>query len=391
MISGNVAVNEAVLKVLQGVEFFILAGLNLVEFGKPCLCKVGSIVMVKMVFGFFFLFVSLTTFASNVSSNLTMKTWVNGVEGSDIKANAPAVLELQFYERVPKPDSENDSEGGIEEKLEEKPEGVSDRENENFVSESSALTGHDASDSSETEFVDVPLADFKNVAMKSMHLVMIKEDLSSFSHFHPVFDVNNQQFIIPLHLPMQLPDNADAVRAVSTPGNYLMYAEVESKKYGLITKGVSVRSEGEYTRRSLVADTLNSDGIYEVYLEGSDKVSTRGAGSKFEISTEKVSGEGGDLWRFLVTMKRFGDEGYAEVEALSPWLGMGGHAILISEKGTTPAEKVFEHFHSPLPKTGGKLSFNHFARGGLDVGLYKIWFQLRHEDIIYKVPLVMEI
>lgn len=340
--------------------------------------------MVKMVFGFFFLFVSLTTFASSVSSNLTMKTWLNGVEGADIKANAPTVLELQFYERVPKPDSENDSEG----ELEEESEKVSDRENKNFVPESSALTGHD---SSETEFVDVPLADFKNVAMKSMHLVMIKEDLSSFSHFHPVFDVNNQQFIIPLHLPMQLPDNADAVRAVSTPGNYLMYAEVESKKYGLITKGVSVRSEGEYTPRSLVADTLNSDGIYEVYLEGSDKVSTRGAASKFEISTEKVSGEGGDLWRFLVTMKRFGEEGYAEVETLSPWLGMGGHAILISEKGTTPDEKVFEHFHSPLPKTGGKLSFNHFARGGLDAGLYKIWFQLRHEDIIYKVPLVMEI
>lgn len=314
---------------------------------------------------------------SSFGSEIKLKTWINGNQTMNIVPGKPAVIELKFLQPIvseKQDDSESDAKNS----------------NQNSGELLNELSPEVTEELEDTEYQT--LDDFKNIAGKTMHLVMIKEDLSEFVHFHPVFDINSAQFLMPLHLPLNSPDNLDAEIAISSSGKYFVYAEVESKSMGLITKGTVLTATGEREEhREVVPSQREQDGSFDIYLDEQDQISAKGAPYLFRVKTEIVAGEGGDLWRFFITMTKKSKAGYQEVSKLSPWLKMGGHAILISKGGDVPSEKVFEHFHAPLPLEGGQLSFNHFARGGLQPGLYKIWFQLKYEDVVRKIPLVLKI
>ncbi len=294
------------------------------------------------------LYVFLMTFVTAVVSvqafaiELETKLWINGVENAEIEAGQPAVLELQFLLH----------------------------KEENKVE---------------------PLSDIKTVMGKTMHFVAIKNDLSEFAHFHPVYDTTSATFMTPIHLAMRSEDNFDAQKALPTAGGYHLYVETISKEYGLILRGLDYKTSGKATKLPLEIDEVNGQGIYQIYVDENNKKSTAGAKYRANISVRTLAGEGGDLVYIDLTLMQLDDNGqYMEVEKVQPWLGMGGHAIMISQKGETIADKVFAHYHAQRPEEGAQLKFNHFARGGFSEGVYKVWIQVKANDRVLKFPLAFE-
>ncbi|MCB0405555.1 MAG: hypothetical protein KDD51_12290 [Bdellovibrionales bacterium] len=234
---------------------------------------------------------------------------------------------------------------------------------------------------------ELVIKDIKTVMGKTMHLVVVKADLSSFAHFHPFFDPTTGIFQAPIHLPTAHPDNQDSLRAFPEAGEYLIYTEVKSTSKGILLHALDQKTAGEATFRPLHPDTPQADGIYVHYLDEKGQKAEAGARYRTEISISQTPGEGGDLFTFEFLLKEKTNSGYNEVESLQPWLMMGGHAILLSSHGETAKDRVFAHEHSGRPEKGGRLHFSYFARGGMAPDLYRMWMQFKHKGTVLTLPL----
>ncbi|MOA46612.1 hypothetical protein D3C78_1691440 [compost metagenome] len=98
--------------------------------------------------------------------------------------------------------------------------------------------------------------------------------------------------------------------------------------------------------------------------------------------------------------ERGADGRYRDVSALENWLGIGGHAVMIGERGAQVGDRVFVHLHAGH---GDDQHHGHhgaaaaaspvtFMAHGTEIppaGRYKLWVQLKHAGKILTVPFTL--
>jgi len=96
------------------------------------------------------------------------------------------------------------------------------------------------------------------------------------------------------------------------------------------------------------------------------------------------------LPKFYLQVEKMMDGKYVVVEDLQRWLGMGGHAVLASFKGSI--DKTFYHLHAFLPNSEpGEYIFPYDDHNNpLPQGRYKIWFQFKHSDRVFTAPFAFD-
>jgi hypothetical protein len=249
------------------------------------------------------------------------------------------------------------------------------------------------------------VTDFELVDQKFMHLVLISEDLEQFSHIHPYLNQETGQFSIALNTANDDPDNVDAADALLTSGKYFVF--VETKPAGALPETVSMdlTVQGDAPQSTLTPDPQLPNRTIVKYLDSDGQISQEGAPYKVEFM---VHGSGGNLMLMTSIFEKV-DAQYLAMTTLQPWLGMCGHALIVSAKGNTAAEKDFHHMHAMNGDHGGEhggghgsehatsdqcqnvLNFSPESGNPVSAGWYKIWVQFSHQNRVWTVPFVTEL
>lgn len=214
---------------------------------------------------------------------------------------------------------------------------------------------------------NTPLKELEIVHEKPFHLIMVRQDLSWFSHEHPTITAPGE-----LRLDFQFP----------TGGNYVLYGDFKPKdKKGEVIP-VALRVEGEAPKAiSLVKDKPGQpkkSEDYEVLLNYGAKLKS-GEATKLVFTVKKKS---------------------KPVQDIEAFLGAAGHLVGISQDTTRyihahpaghdpSAGHGSEHEgHMGLVKYGPALEFSSvFPKEGL----YKLWVQFQHQGKLQSVPFVVNV
>lgn len=237
--------------------------------------------------------------------------------------------------------------------------------------------------------------DFKIMHGKIMHMVILKSDLSTFKHIHPYFDPVTGRFFVMMNLPMQDPDNHDTTGIFKTPGMYMIMADVVIKGLGMRMAHYHLMVMGPEQEEKLVLDKTTSLKKIVKYFpkEGNPKY------YRATLEYEQKAGCGGSLVDFHLNLKKKTETGYADIDTILPWLGMGGHALIVSEgfmKGPMGTfDMAMGHIHSPgigldeRPLTSDFV-FSLFDNGRLFPGKTKAWFQVNDNGKVLKLPFTFD-
>jgi hypothetical protein len=241
---------------------------------------------------------------------------------------------------------------------------------------------------------------FMDMHEKPMHLIAVKSDLSSFSHFHPYHDMMSGDFSIRVNHANTDPDNLMTESVAMTPGDYYLFSEVMPMGTGMMA--MNRFQVSAYSARTILVPPDQNQLIPDLKL--GQKMATRylnqfgepgREGDEFKVTLEMELFPWCDFYlpKFYFTLYRLSEEGdYNAIEDFQDWLGMGGHAVLISAFGDTLKDKVFYHLHAFQPiATAGEFTFPyHDHEKALPEGTYKIWGQFKTRDQILTVPFVFE-
>jgi uncharacterized membrane protein len=198
------------------------------------------------------------------------------------------------------------------------------------------------------------LAGLDVVHTKKIHLIIVKKDLSTFDHVHP---------------EEEPPGRYSLSYIFKEPGSYLLFADVTPTGGGNQVFPVSV-TVGGHASPSLPLRVTEAGarliGDYRVALT----LSPYPAPSKDEVTLTFALSESGK-----------------PVTDLQPYLGAGGHCVILSEDG-----KDYLHSHPLEPDgatlTGPQVNFHtRFPRPGL----YKIWGQFKHRGKVLTADFVVRI
>ena len=91
-----------------------------------------------------------------------------------------------------------------------------------------------------------PLHHFHPMHEKPLHLLIISEDMESFSHLHPIqLSEHLGIFSIDLNQPTRDPYNLDSAKSVLRPGNYFVFAESMPMGFSMTTIPLNFIATGE--------------------------------------------------------------------------------------------------------------------------------------------------
>jgi hypothetical protein len=254
-----------------------------------------------------------------------------------------------------------------------------------------------------------PITGFDLEHEKYMHLVIVRQDLSSYAHVHPILDPATGWFRLAVNQPVADPDNRDAPRAFPRGGRYHLFAEVKPASQPYIAMfALDVAADGADSGTApLAPDPIDAAGTIQKIFDGYRvklRVSRGGLGKlrfvtlayQIEYAPPLPAGRQG-----LVT--------YEPVKDLENWLSMPGHAILLSKSGDSGANKVFRHIHAAMgeakmdPAHCAKMGADSSLRYGPDLefylrdeeipppGVYKLWGQFKHRGKILTFPFVISL
>jgi hypothetical protein len=258
-----------------------------------------------------------------------------------------------------------------------------------------------------------PITEFDLEHDKLMHLVIVRQDLSTYAHVHPVLDASTGVFTLKVNQPVTDPDNKDAPRAFPRPGRYFMFAEVKPRGHPFIvmyTFNVEATGPGDAVNQPLEPDPMDAAGEIRKYLGTNGPAGAAGAPYRVKL---RVSRGGADALRF-VTLAFHIEHGapqgpasrieYAKAKDLELWLSMPGHAILLSPDGP------FRHIHADMGEAGsgagsgaGSTASRRVQAYGPDLdfhlraaeipppGLYKLWGQFKHRGNVLTFPFVIKL
>lgn len=227
---------------------------------------------------------------------------------------------------------------------------------------------------------------------KPMHLIIVSEDLESFSHLHPIqIREHLGIFGIDLNQPTTDSYNLDAATAVPKSGEYFVFAESMPMEFSMTTLPLSLTAVGPRPeKKPLLPDPIDTDGfIYKLYHD-----------YRIQLQSETYYHCGTFSALLNITLQHLDPKtgSYVDLTDLDTWLNSFGHAIMISENGNTAQEKRFVHLHAVWPlvddpenERGPSLRLATDNHNPMTEGMYKIWLQFKHRGQVQTIPFVINI
>ncbi len=228
----------------------------------------------------------------------------------------------------------------------------------------------------------------------------------TFAHVHPALGADGT-FSLRLNSPTADPDNQDAATAVPLPWTYFLFGQVLLNGQTALSEARAVlTASGTAPNAPVTPDPAGTDGRVVKYFRADGTPGT--FGDEYQVTLTDSQPSGMINLDFHITEKMAmggGEPMYMPVTDLQPWLGMTGHAILISAAGDTADQKVFRPIHAgmgdgasmagmpPMPggSTGPDLMFMLMRAGMVPHGVYKIWCQTRRDDRVYAFTFVVSL
>lgn len=198
---------------------------------------------------------------------------------------------------------------------------------------------------------ETPVNDFEVTHEKLLHLIIVNEDLSYFTHIHPEFK-GDGTFSVQTSFP--------------AGGPYKVFADFKPVGGSATTLSDWIDVEGTSGEHAaLIPDSqlVQVVGDKEIELALSSAKANEEVTLSYEVRDAKTK------------------EGIHDLE---PYLGAVGHVVILSEDAGE-----YLHVH-PLDEkgTGPKAEF---ATSFPHSGIYKIWGQFQHKGEVITVPFVVEI
>jgi len=239
---------------------------------------------------------------------------------------------------------------------------------------------------------------FKKLHQRSMHLVILRSDLSTIAHVHPIQFGDTGEFVIFLNQKLFDPDNFQSPNAISKSGEYYLYAEIFPDRGNvypvaeIASLTVTASSDKTTDNTTLAADAVSSNGEIVKYFGQNQEPSNWGAAYRVSLKPAVVPGCDGNLIHFDFELKKWNPEieFYEIVYSYNKWLGMAGHALMVSDVGGTPEAKSFVHMHSMKNVTTHLLRYSIHDRKEVPKGLQKIWIQVKPGDEVLTFPFVID-
>lgn len=225
--------------------------------------------------------------------------------------------------------------------------------------------------------------EFKLMHGKIMHMVILKSDLSVFKHIHPYLDPATGRFQITLNLPLSDPDNFHTKDAITSPGMYMIMADVEIEDVGMRMGHKMVHAMGQHQNHALNLDPLNADGSITKFFHANGK------DYKIHLIQEHTEGCSGSLAEFRVSLYEqtpLGD--YIPAQDLENWLTQGAHSVWVSEGLMHGKHMHFAHMHSMLPIDDSEFIFGFHDNKIMKNGIQKAWFQIKDNGNVLTFPFI---
>lgn len=193
---------------------------------------------------------------------------------------------------------------------------------------------------------------------KLMHVIIVSEDLSHFSHIHPVFERNEGIFSI-YHV---FPED----------GIYKIWVDFKPKNGEQTLVTFKLDNRNSSTHKSIY---LTKESHYTKQIDESHQV-------KLLVPQEIESNKPVDI-TFIIS-----DQKANPITDLTPLMGAGGHSVIISSN-----LQEFLHVHpkeevSSKWKGGPAISFSTIFPYP---GLYKIWGQFQHQGVTITADFIVEV
>lgn len=255
-----------------------------------------------------------------------------------------------------------------------------------------------------------PVVRFEPEHEKQMHLIIVSRDLAHFSHVHPAFEAGDGRFHLDVNRPTDDPDNQDAARAIPAAGSYFLFSEIKPDGGPIQLVRFTLSASGAEALASLDVDAPDS-GVYRRFLDSQGRLGRSGDAYRAEL---RLSGTGSSTVMEL-TLSGWMDHGgrgmYMGLSDLEPWLGMPGHAVVVSAAGDRVEDKVFLHLHAEMGDAGrGGGHSGHdghhmtamsgpinpvlrfaFDEGAPAPGVYKVWFQAKRRGTVLTFPFTLRL
>ncbi len=193
---------------------------------------------------------------------------------------------------------------------------------------------------------------------KLMHIIIVSEDLSYFSHIHPIFDEKEGKFTLSHLFP--------------ETGKYKIWVDFKPKNRNqtLVTfKLDNTKSTGHKPIR------ITKEIQYTKQIDENHKV-------KLFIPKEIESNKPVNI-TFIIL-----DQNSNPITDLTPLMGAGGHSVIISTNleeflHVHPSDEVSSNWNGG-PEISFSTVFPH-------PGLYKAWGQFQHQNAIITADFVLEV
>ncbi|WP_441963674.1 hypothetical protein [Mycolicibacterium houstonense] len=199
-----------------------------------------------------------------------------------------------------------------------------------------------------------PVTDYVESHEKLLHLIVVRRDLATYQHVHPVLDDSGEgkgTWSVPVDL--------------TAPGDYRVFADFVTGDGGAVTLGADLTVEGVYRPQPLPAPatTATVDG-YTVTLAG---VGRAGEASELTLS---VSRDG------------------KPVTDLQPYLGAYGHLVAVRA-----SDLEYLHVHpmsdaaDPATPPGPEIAFHTTLPSA---GTYRLFLDFKHRDAVHTAEFTVE-
>jgi hypothetical protein len=194
---------------------------------------------------------------------------------------------------------------------------------------------------------------------KLMHIIIVSEDLSYFSHIHPTFDDREGTFTVSHQFP--------------ETGKYKIWVDFKPK-------------DGNQTLVTIKLDNMIGNAHHKPIRITKERQYTKqiDENHKVELFIPKVI-ESNKLVNLTFIIL---DQNSNPITDLTPLMGAGGHSVIIDSSlkeflHVHPIEEVSFHW-----KGGPAISFNTVFPYR---GLYKAWGQFQHQNVIITADFVLEV
>ena len=235
---------------------------------------------------------------------------------------------------------------------------------------------------------------------KYMHIVVVKEDLSTFAHIHPRLVKDKGSFLILVNSEDDLkeqrdPDNFQIKRVVTEPGRYYIFTEVFPDRGPISVRAeianFELEAKGGVKTNPVLAERTNANGEYIKYFSENDEIESYGAPYQVKLRVETTHGCLANLIRFHIDYMAWDkDSGTYIAAKIEPWLQRAGHGIVVGLNGNSSNEKLFSHTHAMKHPKNETLVYNIFDRKKIGQQTLKLWTQIKHNNKVRTFPFVFK-